>query len=123
MNNNGYKKLLSVFVILIILVVAWALITHINYTKEKEKNNTSHSSSYSSAMPSSSSYSNSAPSNNSYSSSSSSNSSSKKEKHICEECNNEATHSMIGIFSGDIEYYCDKHYNEIQELMDYLFDN
>lgn len=57
------------------------------------------------------------------SSSSQMSSSTKKEKHICEECNNEATHSMIGNFSGDTEYYCDKHYNEIQELMDYLFDN
>ncbi len=38
-------------------------------------------------------------------------------KHTCEECNNEGTHSIIGI-SGNTEYYCTKHYNELKEFLE-----
>ena len=40
-------------------------------------------------------------------------------KHTCEECNNEGTHSIIGI-SGRVEYYCTRHYNELKEMLEIL---
>lgn len=42
--------------------------------------------------------------------------------HYCEECNSTASYSIIGI-TGRKEYYCYKHYKEMQELMKWLLEN
>lgn len=55
---------------------------------------------------------------NSNSSSSNSNSSSKTIEHYCDAdgCYKEGTRTMTGI-SGETEYYCQEHYNKIQEII------
>ena len=40
----------------------------------------------------------------------------------CEACNKDATYSIEGI-TGQTEYYCTEHYNEIKELLDWLENN
>ena len=40
----------------------------------------------------------------------------------CEECGSTADYSIIGI-TGNTEYYCYKHYKEMQELMEWLLEN
>lgn len=37
--------------------------------------------------------------------------------HLCEECGNIGEHSIVSPFSGQTEYYCTKHYNELQDLI------
>lgn len=44
-----------------------------------------------------------------------------KTQHYCDAsgCINEGTHSMIGI-SGQMEYYCDEHYQEMKDMLDMI---
>lgn len=37
--------------------------------------------------------------------------------HSCIECGKPATHSMTGIASGEIEWYCDDHWSEMNDLL------
>lgn len=46
----------------------------------------------------------------------------KTEKHICEECSDEGIYSMTGL-SGKTEYYCYKHYKELEEMMEKMLGN
>lgn len=45
-------------------------------------------------------------------------------KHYCiaEGCNSEATKSIIG-FSGETEYYCSKHYKEMEDIINMLIED
>ena len=38
--------------------------------------------------------------------------------HTCEECDKKATHSFKSPFSRETEWYCDKHYKELQDMLD-----
>lgn len=40
--------------------------------------------------------------------------------HICTECGKPAEQSVINTFSGETEYYCTEHYNELQSYMDQI---
>ena len=42
---------------------------------------------------------------------------SSQETHFCEECGRVASHSMTGVASGKLEWYCDEHWNEIQGII------
>lgn len=46
----------------------------------------------------------------------------KTEKHICEECSDEGIYSMTGL-SGKTEYYCYKHYKELEDMMEKILGN
>ena len=37
--------------------------------------------------------------------------------HTCEECSRTGTHSYTSPFSGEKEWYCDRHYEELQDLL------
>ena len=37
--------------------------------------------------------------------------------HSCEVCSRAGTHSIVGI-SGQLEYYCTEHYNEMQDMLE-----
>ena len=41
-------------------------------------------------------------------------------KHQCEECSKEGTRELVG-FSGETEYYCTEHYNEIIEILNMMY--
>ena len=40
--------------------------------------------------------------------------------HTCEECSKPGVYSIQGI-SGQTEYYCAEHYEQLKELQDYLY--
>lgn len=40
--------------------------------------------------------------------------------HTCEQCSKEGIHSIIGL-SGETEYYCDKHYNALEDMLEKMF--
>lgn len=40
----------------------------------------------------------------------------------CEACSKDATHTITGI-TGQIEYYCTEHYNEMKELLEWMENN
>lgn len=48
---------------------------------------------------------------------SSQNNDTSQETHFCEECGRVASHSMTGVASGKLEWYCDEHWNEIQGII------
>ena len=43
-----------------------------------------------------------------------------KENHTCIECGKPATHSMTGYTSGETEWYCDDHWNEMGDLLNQM---
>lgn len=54
-------------------------------------------------------------------SSNSTTSSSTQSTHFCEECGNIGERSIVSPFSGQTEYYCTKHYNELQDLINQVY--
>lgn len=42
--------------------------------------------------------------------------------HTCEQCGKSATHNIRGM-NGYDEWYCDEHWNEMQNMLDYMMDN
>lgn len=43
-------------------------------------------------------------------------------EHWCEQCGKSASHSIRGL-NGYDEWYCDEHWNEMQNMFDYMMDN
>lgn len=43
-------------------------------------------------------------------------------EHRCEQCGKSANHSILGL-NGYDEWYCDEHWNEMQNMYDYMMDN
>ena len=42
--------------------------------------------------------------------------------HSCEECGKPASHSMKGL-NGTLEWYCNDHWKQMQEMLDYMMNN